>query len=1044
MAKLVITDSYFGVFDELVKLIDKNEGQLNNKNLIFCEEKVSLMAERAITSSVGSTFKTEVYSFGNYLRAKKPLNKILSKEGSAMVTARVISGMPLKKLSHSRENLAPSLFELIAQLKSARVTPENLLNASQSVGGVLKDKLIDISAVFSGYEQFITDNGYEDQNSALSYLPSLIENDADITKANVFIVGFSGFTSQLRSAITALLKKAQSVTAILTGGDNMFAYVNEAPKIFTSLCAQAGVGCDCYCVASILKPEAKMLAQTMFNPSAYAKKQYPTKDVCFFAAGNVYQECERTAQAIRTLILNGARYRDISVAVPDTCAYKDALKVAFSALEIPYFLDERKAPLSHPLIKLIMAYVDVKRLGFERKAFTAFFKNPLICENKKLADGFENYIIKYNIEYGGLTRPLFDNGDERVCEYERFRAELVAYFDGFCISKLLDKCSAQEKLTVYANSLREMGLHDQASVTEQIFGAVKEIVDQIQAILGNSQINFNEYKRVLTSGINALKLSVIPQYNDAVFVGGFKEVGLIKNNHLFVLGLTQSVPGAKEDVALLSDSDINALESVKLLIEPKIKIVNHRVRENVAMALVAFEKRLYLSYPITDAVGKKNNRSEILEYVSKIFTTEPYPEENGYLAVKQGLKSFAKSVGEYADCLTEEPVKAFSFYQAYGSFNQGEQVMQSILQSSQKQLKIRLDQNKKAVVGNLTSPTAIEDFYKCPYRSFLVHGLKLKPRENGKVDALSVGNFMHEALSYYMLRIDEVTDRASSDALFEQIKQAVLQKDEYSKFLLESETAYALERVAKECKKYCWLNFNYSKNSDFKTEFTELKFGVSSKEQSGVVLPAISLANGAVKLSGTIDRVDTCGHYYRIIDYKTGKVDDTDKALFSGTKLQLYLYSAVLKERKLAGAYYLPISDEYVADDEQKGAFVIGKTLDQTQALFAQDKNLKESGKSDFINVSVQGDSVSKALCENELNAYVDYAIAVSESAAKNMLEGFIAPSPYEEMCKYCEFGAMCGVGDKQERKLKGVDKNVITQAVFNNVQAEEGDKRDE
>ena len=76
--KLIITDSYFNIFQILTENLKKNANSLDARNLVFCEEKFSLMAERTICSAVGGTFNTDVFSFGNFLRRKKQLNQVLS------------------------------------------------------------------------------------------------------------------------------------------------------------------------------------------------------------------------------------------------------------------------------------------------------------------------------------------------------------------------------------------------------------------------------------------------------------------------------------------------------------------------------------------------------------------------------------------------------------------------------------------------------------------------------------------------------------------------------------------------------------------------------------------------------------------------------------------------------------------------------------------------------------------------------------------------------------------------------------------------------
>ena len=163
--RLILTDSYFNVFGILNNLLEgKTQGLTNFKNLVFCEEKISLMAERFIVSKAESTFNTDVYSFGNYLRKKRCYPKTLSKEGSAMAIRKILSQVSLNCFKGNKAGLAPELYELIIQLKSAKISVEEVKNSASQCFGVLKSKLADVYTVYSEYEKFLTTSGYLDQS----------------------------------------------------------------------------------------------------------------------------------------------------------------------------------------------------------------------------------------------------------------------------------------------------------------------------------------------------------------------------------------------------------------------------------------------------------------------------------------------------------------------------------------------------------------------------------------------------------------------------------------------------------------------------------------------------------------------------------------------------------------------------------------------------------------------------------------------------------------------------------------------------------------
>ncbi|MBQ3219688.1 MAG: PD-(D/E)XK nuclease family protein [Clostridia bacterium] len=1036
MAKLITTTSYFNLFPILTKELKDCANSLNGKNLVFCEEKVSLMAERIICAEFKGSFNTDVYSFGNYLRVKKPMDRLLSKEGSAMAVKRILGKINLKCFRSSKNNLAPALFELIIQLKSAKVTPKDLTNAIENSHGILKNKLIDICAVYTEYENFIKDNGYEDQSSMLSYLPSLIENSEEIKGANVYIVGFSGWTSQIRHAIKTLLKTAKSVTAILTYGENDMIYVNETATTFDKMCQELNVPLTKETAFGGMTEEGVIIANNLFNPSASGVVNKKTEKMFYGVFSTPYDEIERVGEVIKRLVLNGEfRYRDVTVALSDLSIYRDDIKSVFSALEIPYFLDEQKNVLSHPFITLILSYAEVFRKGFHRDAVLSFLKNPLFSDDKSLLDTFENYLIIYNINYGRIKEPFtfLSIENRELSELEQLRLKLMESFSAFNVRKLISNLNVKEKLSVLSNALKDAGEIEESAINEQIFDAVMKILTEMEMMLGDTELSITEYVHVFLSGVQALELSIIPQYNDAVFIGNFKETALAKTECLFVVGLTSSVPNVKADVALLSDSDIDALEDIKLLVEPKIRVVNHRTRENVGMALSAFNKRIYLSYPSATVDGKKNGKSEILPAIFKLFDLLPYTNGNGYVTKKQGASTFAREIGEFAERKTDDISNACAYFKVVG-----EETLKPLLDNANKEIKERLDGNRSALIGGETAPTVIEDYYKCPYRAFISHVLKLRDREEGVVNALSVGNFMHEILKKFIDRIGEAFDLESLSALFDNVKDEVLKMPIYARYYADKTTSTTMNRVIEECKGYCFNTYQYLKKSKFTEIRTELAFGDGEKYSS------IPLLGGKVRLSGKIDRVDLSDKYFRVVDYKTGSTDTSDESLFTGNKLQLYLYAMAVKnkfekEKDVVGLYYLPISDKYEKEEDKSASLAVGKTLDDKDAICSQDSEFFLSGQSEFLPAKIDQRNGKVKNCANKdvLSGYMDYAIAISEKAVERMEQGVIKPSPYKGVCEYCKFGALCGVNELAERNVNKVTERTITEAL------NKGDEKD-
>ena len=160
-----------------------------------------------------------------------------------------------------------------------------------------------------------------------------------------------------------------------------------------------------------------------------------------------------------------------------------------------------------------------------------------------------------------------------------------------------------------------------------------------------------------------------------------------------------------------------------------------------------------------------------------------------------------------------------------------------------------------------------------------------------------------------------------------------------------------------------------------------------------------------------------------------------------GKNIQLYLYLNAFTANgdKPAGAYYYAVNDEFEKEVE-KPSVMYGKTLDDEEIISASDNSFYNSErdrspiheirrKTTKNGVSFEG----KLADERALNGYMKYAKHIVEKAIDDVVDGVIIPSPYENSCKYCEFGGICGRETNKKstyRSVKGVKPENILQAV--------------
>ena len=1045
------------------------------KRIVFCEDKFTLALELAIAKEHGGTFGTNVFSFNRYMHKHlESSKKLLSTEGSTLV----IKGILLKNKSEltcfkrvNDPNLASTVYELIAQLKSAKVTPNDIKNAIDKTSGNLKRKLKDIYLIFNLYEEYIESHNLTDGNNRLYRLPKHFSLSEEIKDTHVIIAGFPSLNRTLCEIFKAICARAKRVDFVVVAGQNKGVYTNELYNFVTFEYPN---------VENVEKGDYSIrnqLLDGLFNPNMLSQEGKYSSHVHLHKASDIIQEVEHVAQIIKRSVINGASYKDFSVCAEDIASYELTLRRVFEEYDIPLFYDASKNLAKHPITRLVCSYLDLARRNFDKNDLFAFVKNPLMCPNKSISDGFENYYIANSINRRTVKQPFSarevedENAVKFMPEYEQIRSmavNVVEYlagvndFNDICqaIYKMLESINAFDNLKGLTEGLTRLNRAEISAYNEQAEEKFNAVISDALAILGEVNFSLAEAKNVILSGMTACKVSVIPEYNDCVFVGDFRSVRYNSVKNLFVLGLNDGVPVSKIDTALLCDRDIAKMEEVSVLVEPKIKEVNRRSREVACMAISSFTEHLYLSYSQALPGGTEGKMSEIMRYVTHIFsqkdkktliyTAEDYKkaslflgenkEKNykikSYLTKKSAIKSFAEDISSYKEGKSEDFLAGSAFYKAIKE-ETGDlaSLAGSLLTASNAQVEYTTEGVDYAE-GKL-SATAIEGYFECPYANFLKKGVKLLEREESDIKANDLGTMVHDVGETFINKIDWTCSKEEALDLANSIFESVIQKDAYARYLKSEGGKRAFELIKKESQSFCMSLFNAGNHSSLKPKFIEVYFG-------GAKYPPIKVntRKGEMKITGKIDRIDSDGENMSVIDYKTGAVNgsNADLNLYTGKKLQLFLYAKAFSDKlKPLGAYYFPISNDFKEEIEQTQMSYVGKTIaDEQQALLIDD-TLVEGGKSTYLNANFmrKKDGTFRypqyLLSEKEFNAYMKYSEQVAGEGLSEISEGVIIPSPYEGACAYCQFLGLCGYleeSDNRTRKIAKVEKVDILRAV--------------
>ena len=955
------------------------------KNLIFCEDRLTLLAERAaLEGAGGATFLTEVTTFARFLSTEK---RVLSKQGSVVALSSIMQEQT--ELSCFNASQAEAVYETIAQLLSSRVDGKLLRESAEECEGTLQRKLLDLALLLECYEEFLTKNGLVDENGYLALLPERISSGV-LADTNVYFFAFPSFTAQAREGVRAAVKSAKSVTGIFLAGREEY-YTNEGARVFKEVLKEFSEPAQ-YFLKSSRGRDAQTLSQALFAPEKFSRSEQKADGVFFFAAPDEAEEADGVCALIKKYVREGARYKDIAV-LTDGSDFTVWFKY-FRQYGIPCFADRKRAFSEHPFCRFTLSVLEGVANGglpdtVDDIASSVYFGD---------GDEYRNYLLKFGCWRGGYRREIREG--EGTKEFDR---NLL----GVCRERMISIFSLfpkKAKGEAFVNAVRELRLFvNEDAVTktleESFAGAEKEflklsaldgVLDEISLVAGGRQFTAREFLPLLENGLGALSVSMIPQSLDAVFLGDITQSKFKRVKVLFCTGLTDALPCVTTDTAVINDGEIGKLKSLSVEVEPAIAVVNARARESLALNLTSFEEKLYLSYPVKKG-GKEQSPSEAISYCRSAFALDP-PDDLFPLncCEKTGAALALLSMKDDFEAGREEDGKKYAALlsaleeDSGGSFFPTEETVNP--------------KAEKLWFTGEVSPTLLETYFECPYRGFAERGLKLRAREEGVILSTDAGNFVHAVLEKLAPMLNYIENEGACRECARNVASDLLRSPKYSRLSDTGQGRYTGERLIAECAEVAAAAYNQLALSSFRVRETEAKLS----------LPSLSL-------SGKADRVDEAEGYVRIIDYKTGAIDDKPIAYYTGRKLQLQLYLlAAAQDGKAAGAFYFPAQDSFSKEGDEKFRMQ-GYFSSDDKVISLMDAVREQGKKSAFFE---GGGRTEKGMKQDDFEDFLLYATYVVQGAEDEMRAGNIAPSPYKGACSYCSYLGMCAfVGKEREEK---------------------------
>lgn len=927
-----------------------------------------------------------------------------------------------------------SVAELLTRLKSHCQTPQSIREAAvKTRDAALSRKLCDIADVYEKFSELSA--GRLDSADMYALAAAQAEKAEFLQGAHIVIDGLDSFAP----AVMLLLEKvmglaADTVAAFRDAGDGndaeIFASERRDMRRFISAAQRSGEKVTLKSEPGFAgRHETSALSYLEVNLYSYPYKPYQDEPegVLVVEAETLEQEVKALAAGILGEITRGKRFRDIAVASGNLKAYLPAIKSIFALCGIPVFIDERRTLSQNTFFDFL--HKALLAASGDMTAVTGWvysFFSP-IDENERTA--LFTYAQRYAYMGWHYMNPFW-RGDD-AAEIERIRATvmkpLIRLADAVkqggaqqsieAVKRFLEDCGAADKLEAFCESIDNADTRGECAYFRQIYEKSLDVLDGIARAFGAAPLDTATLCDMVKTGFEATKIAVIPPATDEVGVFDISLSRLPGIDVLFAIGVHDGVWPARDDgPGILSAAERDALLESGLdtgvydLSAEKLKVYT---------ALAKPKKRLVLSYNT-----QTGQPSVLIDRMKRLFPRLTVKKAADSVMSLKGME--ADVLGALADVLRGKmPDDALlSVCARYLGQSGWREDSETVLLRTNAAVPLEQEISEALYGGIRCSATRIENYYKCPYRHFLDHGIKAQTPRDYVHDRIDIGTFMHLALDMFVRGlIDEQLDlkTLSEDETAVRMRQTVSQaaKEHDSAKLLEDERfamqASILTRELIDTALRIRLHFVGSNATLYASEQT-FSFDVPT-------------AFGSVVIMGKIDRIDTADGYFRVVDYKSSTVKFSLNDFAMGLSLQLPVY--IEAARRLlegsglapAGGYYMRIGEQYHenADEADKAARMSGISLWDADVLSgfsavlpggsfaAVDQALTSTG-----GVNARG--ATRLFAQDELGALLDMSAGLIKGAAEQIYSGDTQICPANaDVCQYCNYASVCQINAEYE-----------------------------
>jgi ATP-dependent helicase/nuclease subunit B len=341
------------------------------------------------------------------------------------------------------------------------------------------------------------------------------------------------------------------------------------------------------------------------------------------------------------------------------------------------------------------------------------------------------------------------------------------------------------------------------------------------------------------------------------------------------------------------------------------------------------------------------------------------------------------------------------------------------------------------------SASQIDRQAECRLSYFLQYGLRAKERKEATVDPTEFGTFVHWVLEQTARQVRDMGGfRTISLEDILEISQDFARQYAHENFsqLDSQRMSYLLRRNGQELKQIVEDLWQELQQSEFQPADFEVRF------DRGGTMEAVQIPNTAMEaeLRGLVDRVDLWEsdrkHYFRVVDYKTGRKDFDYCDVFNGVGLQMLLYmfaleqgghSVVGENPVSAGVQYFPARAPLVSADGRltaEEAVKQRKKLRRRKGLLLNsDPVLQAMESGEEFNLlpctrRKDGTITGDLATSQQLRQLQKYLFKLLADMVNEIASGLIEPNPYSrgsahDACTFCPYSPICRETSEEHRR---------------------------